>query len=72
MRKLLILSLAILPLAGCMSDPLSRGATGAVAGALISDATGGSALTGAALGGLAGAATCGVNVGLPPCRTPRY
>lgn len=71
MRKLILLPLLLAPLAGCMQDPLSRGAGGAVAGAVIADATGGSALTGAVVGGLAGAATCGVNIGLPPCR-PRY
>lgn len=71
MRKLLLVPMLFLPLAGCMQDPLSRGAGGAVAGAVIADATGGSALTGAVIGGLAGAATCGVDLGLPPCR-PRY
>ncbi|MFN3294276.1 MAG: hypothetical protein ACK4S2_05480 [Gemmobacter sp.] len=71
MRKLLLVPVLLLPLAGCMQDPLSRGAGGAVAGAVIADATGGNAITGAVIGGLAGAATCGVNLGLPPCR-PRY
>lgn len=72
MRKLLVVTLALLPLAGCMADPYSRGATGAVAGALLADATDSNMVAGAALGALAGAATCGVQVGLPPCRTPRY
>ena len=36
-------------------------------GAAIADLTGNNAVTGAVIGGLAGAATCGVNIGLPPC-----
>ncbi len=71
MRKLLLVPLLFLPLAGCMSDPVTRGGAGALAGALIADATDQNMVAGAALGALAGAATCGVNLGLPPCR-PRY
>jgi hypothetical protein len=71
MRKLLLVPVLLLPLAGCMSDPVSRGGAGALAGALIADATDQNMVAGAALGALAGAATCGVNLGLPPCR-PRY
>ncbi|WP_028030296.1 hypothetical protein [Gemmobacter nectariphilus] len=71
MRKLILLPLLIAPLAGCMSDPLSRTGGGAVLGAVAADATGGNALTGAVIGGALAAATCGVNLGLPPCR-PRY
>lgn len=71
MRKLLLVPLLLAPLAGCMQDPYSRGAGGAVAGALLADATDQNMVAGAALGALAGAATCGVNLGLPPCR-PRY
>jgi len=66
-KSLLIVGLLTLPLAGCLQDPASRGLTGAAAGALIADATDNSAITGAIIGGLAGAATCGVNLGLPPC-----
>ena len=68
MRKSLIL-LAILstPLAGCMQDPTSRGIAGAAAGALVADAFDENIIAGAALGGLAGAATCGIELGLPPC-----
>ncbi|MDP2085855.1 MAG: hypothetical protein Q8K20_11705 [Gemmobacter sp.] len=54
-----------------MSDPVSRGGAGAVVGALLADATDSNMVAGAALGALAGAATCGVDLGLPPCR-PRY
>ena len=72
MRKLLVtLPLLVLPLAGCLQDPASRGAAGAVVGAAVADATDGNLLTGALIGGLAGAATCGIELGLPPC-APRY
>ena len=68
MRKtIILLALLTTSLAGCMQDPASRGITGAVAGAALADLTDNNALTGALIGGLAGAATCGVNVGLPPC-----
>ena len=55
-----ILSLAVaavLGLAGCIDTDLERGLTGAAAGALLADAVGGNALTGALIGGAAGA-TC--------------
>jgi hypothetical protein len=72
MRKSLILfTLLTAPLAGCMQDPASRGLAGAAAGAVIADATKGDILTGAVIGGLAGAASCGIELGLPPCR-PSY
>lgn len=72
MRKSLILfALLTAPLAGCMQDPASRGLAGAAAGAVIADATKGDILTGAVIGGLAGAASCGIELGLPPCR-PSY
>lgn len=68
MRKsLLLLALATLPLAGCMQDPASRGLAGAAVGAVVADATGGNAINGGVIGGLAGVATCGINLGLPPC-----
>lgn len=68
MRKSLILFAVLsMPLAGCMQDPASRGLAGAAAGAVIADATKGDMLTGAVIGGLAGVATCGVEVGLGPC-----
>ena len=70
MRKQLFLFLLLsAPLAGCMQDPTSRGLAGAVAGAAIADATKSDVLTGAVIGGLAGVATCGIELGLPPCRT---
>ncbi|MDM7932149.1 hypothetical protein [Tabrizicola sp.] len=70
MRKSLILFVLLsTPLAGCMQDPASRGLAGAAAGAVIADATKGDILTGAVIGGLAGAASCGIELGLPPCRS---
>ena len=68
MRKsLVIFALLSTTLAGCMQDPASRGLAGAGAGVLVADATDGNLLTGALIGGLAGVATCGVEVGLGPC-----
>lgn len=66
-KSILLVALLTLPLAGCLQDPASRGLAGAAAGALVADATDNNALTGAVIGGLAGAATCGVDIGLPPC-----
>ncbi len=70
MRKSLILfALLTMPLAGCLQDPTSRGAAGAAAGVVIADATDGNLLTGAVIGGLAGVATCGIELGLPRCNS---
>ena len=68
MRKTLAL-LLILPLglSACMQDPASRGLAGAALGAAVADATEGNLVNGAVIGGLAGMASCGVQVGLPPC-----
>ena len=66
-KTVILLAILSVPLAGCMQDPASRGLAGAAAGAALADLTDNNALTGALIGGLAGAATCGVNVGLPPC-----
>jgi orotate phosphoribosyltransferase len=66
-RTILLLSLLTAPLAACMQDPASRGLAGAAAGALVADALDQNVIAGAALGGLAGAATCGIDLGLPPC-----
>lgn len=69
MRKtLILLSLLTLPLAGCMDDPATRGLGGAAAGALLAGATDNNALTGAIIGGLAGAASCT----LPAAQCPSY
>ncbi|MCZ8084449.1 MAG: hypothetical protein RSE12_08050 [Fuscovulum sp.] len=50
-----------------MATPTERGLGGAVAGAAIADAMDENMVAGAALGALAGAASCGLP-GLPPCR----
>lgn len=70
-RSLIAFALLTLPLSACMQDPASRGVAGAAAGALVADALDENMVAGAALGALAGAATCGIELGLPPCR-PRY
>ncbi|AZL60096.1 hypothetical protein EI545_15415 [Tabrizicola piscis] len=43
-----------LALSGCLNTDTERGLAGAAGGAVIADATGGSALTGALIGGAAG------------------
>ena len=59
MRKSLVLiALAHSTLAGCMDDPATRGLAGAATGAVLADATDNNVLTGAIIGGLAGAASC--------------
>jgi hypothetical protein len=68
-KSLIVFALLVLPLAGCMQDPASRGIAGAAAGALVADALDENMLAGAALGGLAGVATCGIELGLPPCNS---
>ena len=60
MRKIIALLLVATPLAGCMQDPGTRGLAGAVVGAAIADATDENMLAGAAIGGLAGAASCAI------------
>jgi hypothetical protein len=60
MRKLIALLLIATPLAGCMQDPGTRGLAGAVLGAAVADATDENMLAGAAIGGLAGAASCAI------------
>jgi osmotically inducible lipoprotein OsmB len=70
MRKsLFVFALLSMPLAGCLQDPTSRGVAGAAAGAIVADATDSNLFTGALIGGLAGVATCGIEVGLPPCNS---
>ncbi|MBY0350117.1 hypothetical protein [Tabrizicola sp.] len=66
-KSLLVFGLFSTVLAGCVQDPASRGLAGAAAGALVADALDENLLTGAAIGGLAGVATCGIELGLPRC-----
>ncbi|MFN3844599.1 MAG: hypothetical protein ACK4RZ_02095 [Paracoccaceae bacterium] len=69
-KHFLLAAILATSLAGCMATPQERGLAGAVVGAAIADATDSNMVAGAALGGLAGAASCGVP-GLPPCNS-RY
>ena len=66
-KSLIVFALLSTSLAGCMQDPASRGLAGSAAGAVVADATENDMLTGALIGGLAGVATCGIELGLPPC-----
>lgn len=45
---------SVLALSGCLDTDTERGLAGAAGGAVIADATGGNALTGAVIGGAAG------------------
>ena len=72
MRRTTLLIVAVLftGLAACdqyQTSAAERTLGGAVAGAVISDATGGSATTGALIGAVAGGVSCGIP-GLPACR----
>ncbi|NEY91453.1 hypothetical protein [Tabrizicola oligotrophica] len=58
MRKFIALLIIATPLAACMQDPGSRGLAGAALGAAIADSNDDNLLTGAAIGGLAGVASC--------------
>lgn len=49
-----VLFASTLALAGCLTTDAERGLAGAAGGAVIADVTGGSALTGAVVGGAAG------------------
>jgi hypothetical protein len=62
----LALSLATLGLSGCLQSDEERALAGAVGGAVIGDATGGSPLTGAVVGGAAGYFCRDLNV--PGCQ----
>jgi hypothetical protein len=68
--KFILAALLATSVAGCLATPQERGLAGAVVGAAIADATDQNIVAGAALGGLAGAASCGVP-GMPAC-APRY
>lgn len=53
-KTLLVLPVLALPLAGCLENDTQRGVAGAAGGALVADALGGNAVTGAVVGGAAG------------------
>ncbi len=65
--KLLVGLALVASLAGCFNTPGGRAIGGAVAGAAIADITNNDVATGAAIGAIGGAATCGINLGLPAC-----
>lgn len=65
MRKLILLSLFALPLAGCVTNDVQRGLIGAGAGAVLADVTDNSVATGALIGGLAGTVCDDVNLCRP-------
>ncbi len=67
--KLMLGAVLFAALAGCMQTDGERAIAGAAAGAVIADATDNNALTGAAIGALAGTFCDDLNV--PGC-TPRY
>ncbi|MGB8814708.1 MAG: hypothetical protein WCC57_16135 [Paracoccaceae bacterium] len=52
--KWVVAAAVLSSLAGCLDTDAERGALGAVGGAVLSEETGGSALTGALIGGAAG------------------
>lgn len=62
----LLLLLTTFALSGCLENNVQRGAVGAAGGAVIADATGGNAVTGAIIGGTAGYFCKDLNV--PGCR----
>lgn len=53
-RNLLVVGLAAFALSGCLDTDTERGLAGAAGGAVVADALGGNALTGAVVGGAAG------------------
>jgi hypothetical protein len=64
----LLAAIAASFLAGCMQDPASRGLAGAAAGAIVADALDENIIAGAALGGVAGVASCSIP-GVAGCPT---
>lgn len=62
----ILLPALVLTLAGCLDTNAERGLAGAAGGALIGDALGGNAVTGAVVGGAAGYFCRDLNV--PGCR----
>jgi hypothetical protein len=64
----LLAAIAASFLSGCMQDPASRGLAGAAAGAIVADALDENIIAGAALGGVAGVASCSIP-GVAGCPT---
>jgi osmotically inducible lipoprotein OsmB len=65
-RKAIAFSAIAFGLSGCLGSDTERALAGAAGGAVIADVAGGSALTGAAIGGAAGYFCRDLNV--PGCR----
>ncbi len=65
-RTLFLVPVLALGLAGCMETRAERTAVGAVGGAVVAEAVGGNAVTGAVIGGAAGYFCDQLNV--PGCR----
>ncbi len=63
---LLLAAVAAMSLSACLDTPTDRAFGGAAAGALIADATKNDVLTGALIGGIAGAVSCNAP-GVAPC-----
>lgn len=53
--RLLLAAMAVASLSACLDNDLERGLAGAATGAVIASSTGGDAITGAIVGGAAGA-----------------
>ncbi|MGL6209980.1 MAG: hypothetical protein ACRC14_09155 [Paracoccaceae bacterium] len=66
-KTIALLAILTIPLAGCLQDPASRGLAGAAGGAIVADAFDANPITGAVIGGLAGAASCSVDLGQGKC-----
>lgn len=66
LKPFALIAVTILGLSACVETDAERGLIGAAGGAVISDATGGSPVTGAVIGGAAGYFCRDLNV--PGCR----
>lgn len=64
-KTILFALLAASSLAGCMDTQGERALAGGAAGAIIADATDKNMVAGAALGALAGGASCNAGIGGP-------
>lgn len=65
-KPFLILTAVVTSLSGCLANDTQRGLAGAAGGAVVADAFGGSAVTGAVVGGAAGYFCRDLNV--PGCK----
>ena len=65
-KSYILVGVAAFGLTGCLHSDAERGLAGAAGGAVLADVTGGSAVTGAVVGGAAGYFCRDLNV--PGCR----